>query len=61
MTKVTASKVYYIKLGMGGEWEAECLKEENSFGSTHHQTSSEVLRGDYSKPLLEFLARVPQR
>lgn len=46
MTKVTASKVYYIKLGMGGEWEAECLKE-GTLRFDYHQTSSEVLRGDW--------------
>jgi hypothetical protein len=56
MTKVTASKAYYIKLGMGGEWEAECLKE-GTLRFDYHQTSSEVLRGDR----FEFLARVPQR
>lgn len=25
--KVTANRAYYIKLGRGGEWEAECLRE----------------------------------
>ena len=46
MTKIPASKVYYIKLGMGSDWEAECLKEGTlRFG--YHETSSEALRGDW--------------
>ena len=46
MTKVTASKAYYIKLGMSGEWEADCLKE-GTLRFDYHQTSSEALRGDW--------------
>jgi len=46
MTKVIASKPYYIKLGMGGEWEAKCLME-GTLRFDYHQTSSEALRGDW--------------
>jgi hypothetical protein len=46
MTKISASKVRYIKLGMGSDWEAECLKEGTlRFG--YQETSSEALRGDW--------------
>ena len=27
MTAVTASSVYYIKLGRGGDWEAESIRD----------------------------------
>jgi len=46
MTKVIASKAYYIKLGMAGNWEAESLKEGTlRFG--YRETSSAALRGDW--------------
>jgi hypothetical protein len=48
MTEVTASKAYYIKLGMAGDWETECLTEKQGtlrFG--YAETSVEALRGDW--------------
>jgi hypothetical protein len=46
MTKVTASKAYYIKLGMAGDRESDCLKD-GTLWLDYHQTSSQALRGDW--------------
>ena len=37
---VTADRAHYIKLGRGGQWEAECLREGTlrfGYGDTPHE------------------------
>ncbi len=49
MSKVTASNAYFIKLGEGGEWEAECLRDGTiKFG--YRRTPHELcLAADWDK------------
>jgi hypothetical protein len=58
MKEINPSKAFFIKLGSGGHWEADCLQRDQTmrlgFNETDHAA---CMRGDWEKIRHDLLAK----
>ena len=57
MNRVSASKIFYIKLGEKGEWEKDCIEKEHTMKIGYTEIShADCLRGNWNKIRGRYLA-----